>query len=76
MRTEAEIDKIDGGGDSGSEMAKDLSTLDADVDQDSDLEKQDKPCIKGASKRKARSHKESRDGGELLKMCLVTTMKK
>jgi hypothetical protein len=62
LRTEAEIDKMDGG-DSGSEMAKDLSTPDADVD-DSDAEKQEKNCtlIKGASKRKARSHKDSSNG--------------
>ncbi len=59
LRTEAEIDKIDGGGDSGSEVAKD------DVDE-VDYEKPEKPVTtminKGASKRKARSQKESSNG--------------
>ena len=59
LRTEAEIDKIDGGGDSGSEVAKD------DVDE-LDYEKPEKPPTtsnnKGASKRKARGQKESSNG--------------
>ena len=59
MRTEAEIDKIDGGGDSGSEVAKE------DVDE-LDYEKPEKPPTtsinKGASKRKARGQKDSSNG--------------
>ena len=56
MRTEAEIDKMDGG-DSGSELTKDVLT-DA---EEQDLEKQEKPVsAKGASKRKSRTQKDGK----------------
>jgi hypothetical protein len=60
LRTEAEIDKMDGG-DSGSELTKDVLT-DA---EEQDLEKQEKPVsAKGASKRKSRTQKESVNNGK------------